>query len=74
MKETLNKSGLDTIIFSTHSTRHASTSAAQRLGVDIEVIRKTAGWTKSSETFAKFYNRDIVSDQEQFALPILNTT
>lgn len=73
MKEALAKSGLDTETFSAHSTRHASTSAAKRLGVDVEMIRKTEGWTKSSETFARFYNREVLPDREQFALSILNS-
>lgn len=55
-------------------TRHASTSAAKRLGVDIEIVRKTVGWSKSLETFAKFCDREIVPDREIFALSILNST
>ena len=45
VKEVLSEYNIDTTIFSAHSARHASTSAAKRLGVDIELIRKTAGWT-----------------------------
>lgn len=71
VKDVLKESGIDTLVFSAHSTRHASTSAAKRLGVDIEVIRKTAGWTKNSATFAKFYDRNIISDRQEFALSIL---
>jgi len=46
--------------FSGYSTRHASTSAAFRAGVDLEEIRRTAGWTEKSTTFNKFYNRPLV--------------
>ncbi|KAL0879323.1 hypothetical protein ABMA27_003101 [Loxostege sticticalis] len=60
IKDTLSDSGIDTSIFTAHSTRHASTSAAKRCGVNIDVIRKTAGWSESSKTFAKFYNRDFI--------------
>ncbi|CAB0006599.1 unnamed protein product [Nesidiocoris tenuis] len=55
VKETLTSAGVDTTIFKPHSTRHASTSAADRKGLAIECIRKTAGWTSKSTTFAKFY-------------------
>lgn len=59
VKFILEKSGLDTSVYSAHSTRHASTSAAYRAGVNIEVIRKSAGWTESSKVFLKYYNRSI---------------
>lgn len=45
IKATLGEAGVDTSIFSAHSTRHASTSAAKRCGISIDSIRKTAGWT-----------------------------
>lgn len=72
VKQILTESGVDTTIFSSHSTRHASTSAAKRSGINIEHIRETAGWSKNSETFAKFYDRNIAPDNNQFALSILN--
>lgn len=72
LKTTLSKSGIDISIFKGHSTRHASTSSALSSGVNIETIRKTAGWTKDSEVFAKFYNRLVVKDGCQFAISILN--
>lgn len=71
IKNTLNESGIDTSIFSAHSTRHASTSAASRLGVSIDVIRNTAGWSGSSNVFGKFYNKNIVDNSNDFALSIL---
>ncbi|CAB0029864.1 unnamed protein product [Trichogramma brassicae] len=45
----------------THSTRHAANSAAKRLGVNIDSILQTAGWSNAS-TFAKFYDRPVVND------------
>lgn len=39
VKDILSEAGVDTDIFSAHSTRHASTSAAKQRGVDIELIR-----------------------------------
>ena len=72
VKSTLQLCGVNTNIFSAYSTRHAATYAAKRKGVNLDVIRKAAGWTKQSETFAKFYDREVISDQESFALAILN--
>lgn len=61
IKQVLSESGVDTSVFSAHSTRHASTSAAAAAGVSIDTIRRTAGWTQQSNTFAKYYNRKIIS-------------
>lgn len=73
IKDTLTKSGIDTSIFSGHSTRHAATSAASRLGVNIEMIRKTAGWSESSYVFAKHYNKELITEESsQFARVILS--
>lgn len=75
IKETLKESGIDTTIFSAHSTRHASTSAARRLGVSIDLIKKTAGWTGNSEAFARFYNREVsTSSTESFARSLCRST
>lgn len=75
IKETLKESGIDTAIFSAHSTRHASTSAASRLGVSIDLIKKTAGWTGNSEAFARFYNREVSSSStESFARSLCRST
>ncbi|CAB0043198.1 unnamed protein product [Trichogramma brassicae] len=59
IRNTLEDSGVDVASFGAHSTRHASTSAAARKGINIETIRKTAGWTEKSATFARFYNQPI---------------
>lgn len=61
IEDVLAKSGLDTSIFSTYSTRHASTSLAAAKGVNLDtIIRLAAGWTEGSRTFANFYHRPIV--------------
>lgn len=73
IKDTLHSSGVDTSIFSAHSTRHAATSTANRLGVNIDLIRKTAGWTDSSSVFAKFYNRAVITDPNCFATAVLSS-
>lgn len=59
IKKTLAECGVDTNMFSAHSTRHASTSAAFRSGISVDVIRRTAGWSAQSSVFANFYNRPI---------------
>lgn len=71
LKKVLTLSGVDTNIFTGHSTRHASTSAAHRLGVNIDTIRNTAGWSSSSNTFNTFYNLPVHPNQNNFAKAII---
>ena len=71
LKKCLCLSGIDTDIFSGHSTRHAASSKADKLGVDTDTIRRTTGWSRRSEVFARFYNRPIVSDGFDFARNVL---
>lgn len=71
LKDTLHDCGLDTNIFSAYSTRHASTSAAKRRGVNIDIIRSSAGWSEKSDTFAKFYNRPVVQNRSLYGQAIL---
>ena len=46
-------------IFSAYSTRHAATSSAYRIEVLLGEIRKMAGWSETSNVFARFYNRPL---------------
>nr|CAI5867637.1 unnamed protein product [Callosobruchus analis] len=71
IKTTLQAAGVDTYLFKPQSTRHASTSAAFRRGIPLQTIFKTAGWTDSSSTFGKFYNRPIL-EGNSYANTILN--
>lgn len=78
VKSTLESSGIDTSLFTAHSTRHAATSKAFRSGVSLDTIRKTAGWSANSMVFARHYNRIISndihnSDEGDFARNILDT-
>jgi len=66
IKKILSSSGIDTQIFSAHSTRHAATSTAAKLGVTVDQIRSRAGWTEHSNVFARFYHRPI-DDRQSFA-------
>lgn len=70
VKKTLKQSGINTDIFSAHSVRNSATSAARRKGVSLDLIKITAGWSQKSATFARFYNRTVVNDNE-FAFSIL---
>lgn len=58
--------------FTAHSTRHAATSTAFRKGVDLETIRKTAGWSENLQVFAKHYNKTIVSSKKSFVKAIMH--
>lgn len=71
IKNTLSNSGVDVTLFKAHSVRHASTSKALSNGTNIEEIRSSAGWTPTSSTFAKFYNRPIITDNN-FAKSVFN--
>ena len=66
LMDVMNKSGINTNLFSAYSTRHASTSAASRAGVSWDVIRKNAGWTEKSQMFARFYNRPLIPLKSDF--------
>ncbi|XP_043484810.1 uncharacterized protein LOC122512807 [Leptopilina heterotoma] len=72
IRSTLEKSGVDVSIFKSHSTRHASTSAANLRGIDLETIRKTAGWSENSSVFATFYKRPI-SDKAAYARALIQS-
>nr|CAI5824339.1 unnamed protein product [Callosobruchus analis] len=73
VKSTLKEAGIDTAIFKPHSTRHSSTSAANRAGVSMEEICNTTGWSQGTSTFAKFYNRPL-QETQRFAQAILIST
>lgn len=57
LKTLSGQAGIDTEIFSGHSTRCASTSKAL-MSVSVDVILATAGWNEES-TFRKFYNKPV---------------
>ena len=60
----MSMAGIDIKRFKSHSTRGASTSAAKRLGVSVNLILKHAGW-KKEDSFATYYNKDIERDDAQ---------
>ena len=52
LKTILQRAGIDTSVYKGHSTRTASTSAANAAGIPINIIMEKAGWSKEN-TFAK---------------------
>ncbi|XP_067665161.1 uncharacterized protein [Haliotis asinina] len=54
LRLTLAAAGIDTTIYSGHSTRAASTSAAHMQGAPMQCIMGAAGWA-SAGVFARFY-------------------
>ena len=71
LKKVLARSGVDTTIWSAHSTRGASTSK-QSGGVSVSTILSTACW-KRVGTFRKFYIRPLQNeDRKSFARTVLS--
>ena len=60
IKEQLQVAGIDTSIFSAHSTRGAAASKAAAAGVPIQTILDSGHWSRES-TFARFYHREVVT-------------
>ena len=71
VKVVMSKAGLDLSLFTPHSLRAASTSAAFRAKVPIDTILRTAGWSKQN-TFRRYYNKPI-STSTSFSQAILNS-
>ena len=77
LKSVLNLAGVDTSIFSAHSTRGASSSKAAMSGVTLQTILQTADWS-SAGTFKKFYCRkespDRVQSGQDYSTAILHVS
>jgi hypothetical protein len=71
IKEQLKQAGVDTSVFSAHSTRGASDSKAVAAGIPIQTILKQGHWARES-TFAKFYQRDC-SETNSIEAAVLNS-
>ena len=69
LKSFLEALGIDTSIFSVHSVRGASSSAAAFAGISTSDILKAAGWNSES-TFQHFYYRS--TDDPSFGRAVLN--
>ena len=64
----LGLAGIDITVFTAHSTRSASTSKANNLGLCLQDIKKAGGW-RSNSTFRKFYKLPI---HKNFGSTLLN--
>ena len=75
LKLVLTSAGIDTSIFSAHSTRGASTSAASLAGVTTQQILSTADWS-TAKVFKTFYFRDgqVQSPRHGFDLSVLSAS
>ena len=68
VKETLGEAGIDITVFTTHSTRSASTSKANNMGLSLKDISKAAGW-RGDSTFQKHYKFRVTKN---FGTVLLN--
>ena len=60
IKDVLQKSSVDTSVFTAHSTLSASTSAAKVSQVPMEQILNAAGWS-NAKTFGQYNDKAIVN-------------
>lgn len=58
IRATLKSCGVDDG-YTAYSTKHASSSAALKKGISLDIIKNAAGWSTRSRTFFRFYNRPI---------------
>ena len=72
LKKMLAKCGIDTKMFTAGSVRPASASMAQTQSVPIATIMAKAGWTRET-TFARHYNKHIISDTDHFQEAVLGS-
>ena len=59
VKHTLKQSGINTEQFTSHSTRSALTSCAKAAGLSLEQIMLSAGWSITTSTFGKLYDKHV---------------
>ena len=71
LKSVLSAAGIDTEIFSAHSTRGASSSAAANVGITTNDILKAANWSSES-AFQKFYYKP--SDNLSYGRAVLSNS
>ena len=67
----MRNSNIDVEICKPHSTRAVATSAAKRNNVSLQDIVKTAGW-KSGCTFAKYYEKQVITSESVFTKSVLD--
>lgn len=72
IKYTLQHAGIDTSIYSAHSCRTASSSAAHRSGLNINQILRNCGWS-NERTFAKWYQKPVTKDPTRYQRTVLQS-
>ena len=65
VKAILGSAGIDTNLFTAHSTRAASTSKAKVKGLSLEDILKRGNWSNKS-TWQKHYHKFVSNESAQF--------
>ena len=73
IKETLMEAGIDTGKYTAHSVRGATTSAASLCGIDLQTIKKAAGWSTKG-TFYYYYKKEIEFNTQNFGYSLLEKT
>ena len=71
VKTSMAKAGIDITRYKPHSVRAASTSKALKSGACLKQILTTAGWS-NAETFAKYYNKEIIRSKSTLGEVVLN--
>ena len=61
VKDFLGDAGIDITVFTAHSTRSASTSLGNNMGMSFKDVAKAAGWWQES-TFQKYYNKPVINN------------
>ena len=71
LKAVLKAAGIDTTVYTGHSTRSATTSKAKQAGISVADILNRASWAKAN-TFHKFYHKEKYNTNDNFANTILD--
>lgn len=61
IKIVLDEEGVDPSKFKAHSTQGAAASKAVRSGIPVDIILKTAHWSREA-IFTKFHSREVASE------------
>ena len=70
IKHTLKLAGINTELFTAHSTRSSSSSKSRGKGLSRDIILNRGNW-KNSSTFEKFYHKEILSEGKEYQKSVL---
>lgn len=73
IKQIMKKAGIDTDVYTAHSTRSASTSKAKQTGLPISDIIHNANWSRAT-TFHRHYHKQVVDKSVTFSSTVLDTS